>query len=296
MAGMKESIIVDSKVFSITGKSAEYEELLQQIGETLESGRRRAAYAVSNEIVRTNWEIGKNIVEYEQHGHERAEYGSDVLNRLSRDLTDRYGKGFSHSNVVYMRKLYLTYQKSQTLSDFLTWSHYIELLKIDDPMERSFYEKEAENEHWGVRELKRQMDSMLFHRLALSSDKQEIMRLAQEGQIIERPEDILKEPYVFEFTGLPQLPVYKEGDLEEALIDNLSAFLLEHCTVGGEPSQHVPQLFAHGAVALLQLPQVAVLQIVFPWNNVHGRSPRYTSAACGLPRCTVGHVAAFGVL
>ena len=227
MAGKKESIFVDRKAFSLTGQNAEYEELLQQIGETLESGRRRAAYAVSNEIVRTNWEIGKNIVEYEQHGHERAEYGSDVLNRLSRDLTDRYGKGFSHSNVVYMRKLYLTYQKSQTLSDFLTWSHYIELLKIDDPMERSFYEKEAENEHWGVRELKRQMDSMLFHRLALSSDKQEVMRLAQEGQIIERPEDILKEPYVFEFTGLPQLPVYKEGDLEEALIDNLSAFLLE---------------------------------------------------------------------
>ena len=134
MAGKKESIFVDRKAFSLTGQNAEYEELLQQIGETLESGRRRAAYAVSNEIVRTNWEIGKNIVEYEQHGHERAEYGSDVLNRLSRDLTDRYGKGFSHSNVVYMRKLYLTYQKSQTLSDFLTWSHYIELLKIDDPI------------------------------------------------------------------------------------------------------------------------------------------------------------------
>ena len=227
MAGKKESIFVDRKAFSLTGQNAEYEELLQQIGETLESGRRRAAYAVSNEIVRTNWEIGKHIVEYEQHGHERAEYGSDVLNRLSRDLTDRHGKGFSRGSVFYMRKLYLTYPKVQTVSELLTWSHYVELLKIDDPLERSFYEKEAENEHWGVRELRRQMDSMLFHRLALSSDKQEVLRLAQEGQIIERPEDILKEPYVFEFTGLPQLPVYKEGDLEEALIDNLSAFLLE---------------------------------------------------------------------
>ena len=125
------------------------------------------------------------------------------------------------------RKLYLTYPKVQTVSALLTWSHYVELLKIDDPLERAFYEKEAVSEHWGVRELRRQMDSMLFHRLALSSDKQEVLRLAQEGQIIERPEDILKEPYVFEFTGLPQLPVYKEGDLEEALIDNLSAFLLE---------------------------------------------------------------------
>jgi predicted nuclease of restriction endonuclease-like (RecB) superfamily len=109
----------------------------------------------------------------------------------------------------------------------LSWSHYIELLKIDDPLERAFYKKEAENEHWGVRELKRQMKSMLFHRLALSTDKQEVMRLAREGQIVERPEDILKEPYVFEFTGLPQLPVYDEGDLEEALVNNLSLFFLE---------------------------------------------------------------------
>ena len=126
-----------------------------------------------------------------------------------------------------MRKLYLTYPISQTLSDFLTWSHYVELLKIDDPLERSFYEKESENEHWGVRELKRQMKSMLFHRLALSSDKKEVLQLSREGQIIERPEDILKEPYVFEFTGLPQLPVYEEGDLEEALVNNLSLFFLE---------------------------------------------------------------------
>ena len=108
----------------------------------------------------------------------------------------------------------------------VTWSHYIELLKIDDPLERSFYEKECEEEHWGVRELKRQMKSMLFHRLALSTDKQEILKLASEGQIIEKPEDILKEPYVFEFTGLPQLPVYEEGDLEEALVNNLSMFFL----------------------------------------------------------------------
>ena len=105
------------------------------------------------------------------------------MHRLSRDLTNRYGKGFSHSNVVYMRRLYLTYPKSQTPSDFLTWSHYVELLKIDDPLERSFYEKECETEHWGVRELKRQMKSMLFHRLALSTDKQEVLKLASEGQM-----------------------------------------------------------------------------------------------------------------
>ena len=133
----------------------------------------------------------------------------------------------SACNINKMRKMYLTYPILQTVSAKLTWSHYIELLKIDDPLERSFYEKECEEEHWGVRELKRQMKSMLFHRLALSTDKQEILKLASEGQIIETPEDILKEPYVFEFTGLPQLPVYEEGDLEEALVNNLSMFFLE---------------------------------------------------------------------
>ena len=212
---------------SLTGQILEYEELLQQVGITLEAGRRSVANAVNTTMVRTYWEIGKYIVIYEQHGREKAEYGSELLKKLSRDLTDRYGKGFSWSNVYRMRQMYEAYPTFATVSQKLTWSHYIELLKIDDPLERAFYEKETENEHWGVRELKRQMDSMLFHRLALSSDKQEVMRLAQEGQIIERPEDILKDPFVFEFTGLPQLPVYKEGDLEEALIDNLSAFLLE---------------------------------------------------------------------
>ncbi|MCR4907459.1 MAG: PDDEXK nuclease domain-containing protein, partial [Lachnospiraceae bacterium] len=152
---------------------------------------------------------------------------SDVLNTLSRDLTDRFGKGFSRSNVFYIRKLYLTYEKVQTLSELLSWSHYIELLKIEDPLERSFYEKECVSSRWGVRELKRQMKSMLFQRIALSKDKDEVLKLAKEGQVIEKPEDILKEPYVFEFTGLPQLPVYDEGDLEEALVNNLSQFFLE---------------------------------------------------------------------
>lgn len=211
------SLVVNSK----------YQDLLQHVGETVENGRAKAVAAVNSAAVATYWEIGRDIVEFEQAGSVKAEYGTELLKRLSRDLTGAYGKGFSHSNLVYMRKLYLTYPKSQTLSDFLSWSQYIELLKIDDPLERSFYEKEAESEHWGVRELKRQMKSMLFHRLALSTDREEVLRLAKEGEIIERPEDILREPYVFEFTGLPQLPVYTEGDLEEALVNNLSLFFLE---------------------------------------------------------------------
>ena len=187
----------------------DYQELLQHVGDTLEQGRSRAASAVNTAVVATYWEIGRQIVEYEQGGSAKAEYGSALLKKLSRDLTDLYGSGFGMSNINKMRKLYLTYPILQTVSAKLSWSHYVELLKIDDPLERSFYEKEAESEHWGVRELKRQMDSMLFHRLALSTDRAEVLRLAKEGEIIERPEDILREPYIFEFTGLPQLPVYR---------------------------------------------------------------------------------------
>lgn len=214
---MENKIVIQNK---------EYEKLIEAVGLELKKGRQNIAIAVNAEIVQTYWHIGQHIIKYEQNGNERAEYGSDLLNRLSYDLTQKYGAGFSRSNVFYIRKLYMEYPKVQTLSE-LSWSHYIELLKIEDKTERAFYEKESKNSHWGVRELKRQMKSMLYHRLALSSDKKEIIRLSKEGQVIEKAEDILKEPYVFEFTGLPQLPVYKEGDLEEALIKNLSDFLLE---------------------------------------------------------------------
>lgn len=205
----------------------QYNQLLESIDRTLQRGRTQVAYVVSHTILQTYWEVGKQIVEYEQQGNEKAEYGSELLKRLSKDLTIQHGNGFGMSNVNKMRKLYICYPILQTLSAKLTWSHYVELLKLDDPLERSFYEKECAQEHWGVRELKRQMNSMLFQRIALSSDKSAVLRLAQEGQIIEQPQDILREPYVFEFTGLPQLPVYKEGDLEEALVGNLSQFLLE---------------------------------------------------------------------
>lgn len=211
----------------VNSHSTEYKDLLMHVGEALESGRSRAAAAVNAEIVMTYWDIGRQIVEFEQGGSAKAEYGSELLKNLSRDLTALYGSGFGLSNLTKMRKMYLVYPILQTVSAKLSWSHYIELLKIDDPLERSFYEKEAEKEHWGVRELKRQMKSMLFHRLALSTDREEVIRLAREGEIIERPEDILREPYIFEFTGLPQLPVYTEGDLEEALVNNLSLFFLE---------------------------------------------------------------------
>ena len=205
----------------------EYENLIFSIGEILKQGKNYAFQAVNQTMVKTYWQIGRQIVEFEQKGKAKAEYGSELLKNLSKDLSLNYGKGFGMSNVNKMRKFYLDYPNLQTVSAKLSWSHFVELLKIADPLERSFYEKECENEKWGVRELKRQMKSMLFQRLALSKNKDEVIKLAKEGQIIEKAEDILKEPYIFEFTGLPELPVYKEGDLEEALVNNLSNFLLE---------------------------------------------------------------------
>lgn len=204
-----------------------YGQLIRNIGSLLETGKKQAVSAVNQAMVRTYWEIGKHIVEYEQAGNEKAEYGSETLKRLSRDLTERYGNGFGMSNINKMRKFYSLYPILQTVSAKLSWSHYVELLKIEDYMERSFYLKECEQENWGVRELRRQMKSVLFQRLVLSKEKTEVIRLSTEGQVVEKAEDILKDPYVFEFVGLPELPVYKEGDLENALVDNLSQFLLE---------------------------------------------------------------------
>lgn len=212
---------------NLTVNPEDYRNLLNNIGTALVNGRRKSAMQINQTLIETNWNIGKIIIEYEQKGHAKAEYGSETLKQLSRDLTERYGKGFSWSNIYRMRQLYLAFPIFATVSQKLSWSHYVELLKIDDYQERSFYLIECEQENWGVRELKRQMKSMLFHRLALSKNKDEVMRLAEKGQIIEKPEDIVKDPYIFEFIGLPELPVYKEGDLENALIDNLSQFLLE---------------------------------------------------------------------
>ncbi len=204
-----------------------YQHLVTEIAELLAAARTKVAYEVNTILVDTYWQIGKYIVEYEQNGNEKAEYGSNLLNRLSHDLTLTYGKGFGRSNIFYMRKLYLSYQNSGTLSHKLSWSHYYEILKADDPLEISFYTKECAKEQWSVRELKRQMKSMLFHRLALSKDKEGILKLANEGIELQTPEDIIRDPYVLEFVGLPDRLLYNESELEDGLMNNLSQFLLE---------------------------------------------------------------------
>ncbi len=207
--------------------NTEYKRLIENVGVALQNGRNNMAVAVNSTIVQAYWEIGKYIIDFEQKGKERAEYGSNLLNRLSRDLTQRYGKGFGKSNLIYIRKLYLAFPISGTVSHLLSWSHYYEILKIDDDLERSFYTKECEQQHWSVRELKRQMKSMLFHRIALSKDKEGILQLAEQGNEVQKAEDILRDPYVLEFAGLPDIKQYKENELEDALVRNLGQFLLE---------------------------------------------------------------------
>lgn len=178
-------------------------------------------------MVKTYWSVGRYIVEFEQNGKTRAEYGSFLFEQLSRDLTEQYGKGFSRANLLYMRKLYLTFPKSETLSNVLSWSHYFEILRLDNALEIKFYLKQCEQENWSVRELKRQMKSMLFHRLALSIDKKGVLQLSEKGQEIQQATDILKDPYVLEFLDIPQAHQFLESELEEKLISNLQVFLLE---------------------------------------------------------------------
>lgn len=205
----------------------QYNQLIAQIGHLLLAGRQKAAQTVNTILVHTYWEIGKYIVEFEQKGNERAEYGTQLFDRLSKDLTMRYGKGFGRSNLLYMRKLYLHFPICGTLSHILTWSHYYEILKADSDLEIGFYAKQAEKERWSVRELKRQMRSMLFHRLALSTDKAGVLKLANEGHQVQQPEDLMKDPFVLEFLGIPDNHQYLESELEEKLISNLQRFLLE---------------------------------------------------------------------
>lgn len=210
--------------------SPDYRNLLAQISDTYTQGRTRAVQAVNTHMTETYWQVGRHIVEFEQGGKNKAEYGKALISNLSRDLGLRHGRGFSRSNVVYMRLFYQCFpdaQKSQTLSDRLSWSHIVELLKLDDPLERGFYEQQSIRERWSVRELIRQKDSSLFLRLAASKDKAGILQLAAQGQIVEQPTDLLREPYVFEFLKIPEPYQVSETQLETVLCDHLQPFLLE---------------------------------------------------------------------
>ena len=205
----------------------QYDELLDQIEKTLDTGLLQAAKAIYAANLESYWRVGKHIVEFEQGGQPKAEYGTGLIPRIAKDLTLRRGKGFSLSNIKSMRQFYLAYPKSQTLSGLLSWSHVVELLKIDDPLERGFYEKQMALERWGVRELKRQMGSGLFLRLAANKDREGILKIAAQGQIVEQPADLLREPFIFEFLKIPETASLSETELETRLCDHLQQFLLE---------------------------------------------------------------------
>lgn len=203
------------------------EKLISDIENIVSDAKEKIAGSVNRVMTETYWAIGKYIVEFEQDGQVKSVYGSGLLTALSKELMLRLGKGYSRPNLNNMRKFYLRYPNCQTVSDKLSWSHICELIKIDDDLERSFYEKQAVSERWGVRTLKRQMDSALFLRLAVSRDKEGILSLAKEGIEVQKPEDVIKSTYTLEFLNLPELDQYTEGDLEQRIIDNLEKFLLE---------------------------------------------------------------------
>lgn len=204
-------------------------DIYEEIRGLLKSARENIVSTINSTMAKTYFLIGKRIVEEEQNGEKRAEYGKKLIKELSKKLTKEFGKGFSERNLEQMRKFYLAYSIPQTLSaEFrLSWSHYLILMRMENLDERNFYEIEAIENNWSLRELRRQIDSALYERLVLSRDKEKVKSLALKGQIIEKPEDIVKDPYILEFLGLEEQNSYSENRLETEIINNLEKFLLE---------------------------------------------------------------------
>ena len=205
----------------------DYQQLIDRIGNIYESAKSKIVSAVNIEMLQAYWKIGKDIIEFEQKGKLKADYGKQLLENLAKDLTLKHGKGFSRSNLNYMRLLYNKYPICETLSHKLSWSHYYELLKIDDDLAREFYEKQAIVDNWTIRELRRQKTTGLFHRIAIGKDKEKILELSKKGQIVKSEDDFVKNPHVFEFMNFPENYEYTENDIEKSIINNLQHFLLE---------------------------------------------------------------------
>lgn len=208
-------------------KQSSYQTLVKAISSIFVSGQQKVAYAINTAMLESYWQIGQYIVEFEQKGYTKAVYGQNLLQNLSKDLSREHGKGFSHSNLMRMRQFYNYYPIYATVSHKLSWSHYIELVKIDNELERSFYEKQSITDNWSLRQLKRQIESSLFLRLAASHDKKGILELSSKGQTLQSPSDIIKDTYVLEFLKISEPHHLSEKELETRLIDNLQNFLLE---------------------------------------------------------------------
>lgn len=213
--------------FPVSIQDEEYVRLVSQISNLWDDAREKAFQAVNSSMLMANWHTGEYIVEFEQNGETRAKYGDALLVNLSKDLTRMRGRGFSRSALTYMRKFYLAFPKCATVSHKLTWSHYLELLKCDDAMEMQFYMAQALQDNWSVRGLIRQIRSGLYQRLALSTDKAGVLEMSKHGYQVAKPSDIVHDPFVLEFAGLPKQKRYKESQLETALKAHMETFLLE---------------------------------------------------------------------
>ena len=206
-------------------------DIYQEIHDLLHKARQNIISNVNSTMTKTYFLIGKRIVEEEQNGNKRAEYGKKLMKTLSEKLTKEFGKGFSETNLEQMRKFFKVYGIPQTLSEEfqfnLSWSHYLILMRIENINARNFYEIEAFENNWSLRELKRQVNSSLYERLVLSKDKEKVKELAVKGQIIEKAQDVIKDPYILEFLGLDEKSDYSENKLETEIINKLEMFLLE---------------------------------------------------------------------
>ena len=232
--------------------------LFEKIASVIEEARRRASTAINLSEVYAKFNVGRYIVEDEQGGKERAAYGKQVLEQLSKKIEERFGEGWSVDTLKRCRKFYSIYStpaigatvlhQLETTTDFvnlgntvaqiqeasaephkfvLSWSHYLILMRVKDANARSFYEIECAKQNWSIRWLQRQVNSSLYERLALSKDKDEVIRLATEGQVVEKPADIIKNPITLEFLGLKPEAAYSESKLENAIISKVQQFLLE---------------------------------------------------------------------
>jgi len=200
--------------------------IFEMIRDLINNSRNRVYSTVNTEMLNLYWNIGKIIMEIQQ-GDERATYGDAVLEKLSKKLTNEFGKGFSERNLERMRKFYICFPISTTVSSKLSWSHYLELIRIEEEPKRQFYLKETINSQWSVRELQRQKNTLLYERLVLSKDKEKILELSEKGQVVTSGKDLVKDPFVLEFLDIKETTTYLESDLEKNILEHLKEFLLE---------------------------------------------------------------------
>lgn len=204
------------------------EALFSQIKAVLDEARSKISRTVNSAMVQAYWNVGKYIVEHEQKGEQRAEYGKNSINDLSARLVNEYGNGFTSTNLRYMRQFYLNFPIYHTLCDKLSWSHCRTLVKVQNEKAREFYINECVVENWSVRQLERQINTLFYERLLASNDKETVRNeIKQQETVVLQPREIIRDPYILEFIGIPQGEHFLENDLEQMLIGKLQHFLLE---------------------------------------------------------------------